>query len=57
MEKLEPSCLSLENYFMLLMMPIIMDVRLLLLLLMGKELFQVEHKEKFVSGKLPNKLR
>lgn len=57
MERLEPSCLNLVNYCMLLMMLIIMDVLLLLLHLMVKELSLEELRDKLEFGELQNKLK
>ena len=57
MEKLESSCLNPENYCMLSMMLIIMDVLQLMQLQMGKGLSLVVLKVKLEYGKLQNKLK
>lgn len=55
MEKLEPFCHNQGSFFMLSMMPTIMDVPQLQPLLMDKGSFLVELKDKLGFGRSQNK--
>lgn len=55
MEKLEPFCLNQENFFMLSMMPIIMDAPQLQPLLMDKGSFLAALKDRLEFGRSQNK--